>query len=272
MKYSTTINHAGIASIDMISKTDLVDWCLLDYIANFESCENSKKLGDKVWLNFKHLISEMPMLGLNKKSSVSMRVKKLRELGLIETIQSVADQKLYAKTSELYKSAANFCVQTVRAEKQTVRQSEHKTDNNKHIKDFSSYPAGAQKIDEDIAGEKAEAIISLTSEQQSCFDWAVTHTFWHTATVCLKTFLHVYNFENGKLKAQFEANQKTRLPWTVDAFINDVVAKQHSKQSAGESHATGKYNRSSNLSRLDRSKQKCQQMLDNYHASLNIVN
>lgn len=63
MKFATTINHAGIASIQMQTKTDLVDWCLLDYIANFESFDKAKKLNGKVWINFKHLISEMPMLG-----------------------------------------------------------------------------------------------------------------------------------------------------------------------------------------------------------------
>lgn len=222
MKFSTTINHAGVASIGMIGKTDLVDWCLLDYIANFEACEKAKKLGDKVWINFKHLIAEMPMLGLNTKSSVSMRIEKLRKLGLLEKTQSVADQKLYIQTSELYKTASNFCAYTVlqkqptvQTEKQSVRENEHKAVNQDYlINNLNQNPFSSSQ-----PGEKIE--ISLTSEQQEVFDWAVTHSHWCTATVSLETFIHVYDFPNGRLKAQFNAHKKARTTSTVNGLQSD---------------------------------------------------
>ena len=252
MKYETTINHAGISSIQMTTKTDLVDWCLLDYIANFETFEKAKKLNGKVWINFKHLISEMPILGLNTKSSVSMRFKKLRELGLLETTQSVADQKLYAQTSELYKTASNFCAHTVHDEKPTVQIDEHPVHENEHkavnkdylinnLKDISFSCRAAdvsEKSDDSVLTEKEDAVIELTSDQQECFDWASSHTTkngfsWCTATVDLKTFLRVYNFTGGKLKAQFDAHKKAQQAIKQTGLNSEIFCK-----STGGNYAT----------------------------------
>lgn len=255
MKFSTTINHAGIASIQMHGKTDLVDWCLLDYIANFESCDKAKKIGEKVWINFKHLISEMPMLGLNSKSAVSNRIKKLRVLGLLETSQDLTDQKLYAQTSELYKTAANFCAYTVlqekptvQTEKQTVPENEHKALNN----DYLINNQNQNTFSSSQAAEKIE--ISLSVEQQDVFDWAVTHSFWHTATVSSETFLHVLNFPNGKLKAQYDAHKKARTTSTVNGLNSEIYMN---KNTGGNYETRGKFNQSEKLAPWQRVAKKC---------------
>lgn len=269
MKFSTTINHAGIASIQMQTKTDLVDWCLLDYIANFESCAKAKKLGDKVWINFKHLISEMPMLGLNSKSSVSNRIKKLRGLGLLETSQDLTDQKLYAQTSELYKTAANFCAYTVlqekptvQTEKQTVPESEHKAVNNDYlINNQNQNPFSSSQADE-------KTVISLSAEQQDVFDWAVTHSFWNTATTSLETFLHVFNFPNGKLKAQYDAHKKARSTWTVDGLNSE---KLNTKSTGGHYASNTKSNQPIGLSKFEQGKLARQQMLDEWNARNSVI-
>jgi DNA-binding transcriptional regulator GbsR (MarR family) len=227
MKFSTTINHAGIASIQMQAKTDLVDWCLLDYIANFESFEKAKKLNGKVWINFKHLISEMPMLGLNSKSSVSNRIKKLRGLGLLETSQDLTDQKLYAQTSELYKTAANFCAYTVlqekppvQTEKQTVPESEHKAVNNDYL---------INNLKETItttASEENLEIRALTAEEQECFDWAIMHTYWATACISIDAFLKAYTNQKGGLVSQYDAHKKAReKTWTVNGLNSEKSFK-----------------------------------------------
>lgn len=269
MKFSTTINHAGVASIGMIGKTDLVDWCLLDYISNFEACEKAKKLGEKVWINFKHLIAEMPMLGLNSKSSVSNRIKKLRVLGLLETSQDLTDQKLYAQTSELYKTAANFCAYTVlqekptvQTEKQPVHESEHKTVNQDYLinnlnqNHFSSSPA------------EEKTVISLSPEQQEVFDWAVTHSFWHTATVSLETFKHVLDFPNGKLKAQYDAHKKARETWIASGIQSE---KSFTNKTGGNYETRGKFNQPANLSKFEQGKLARQQMLDEWNARNNVI-
>ena len=254
MKFATTINHAGIASIQMQTKTDLVDWCLLDYIANFESFEKAKKLNGKVWINFKHLISEMPMLGLNSKSSVSNRIKKLRVLGLLETSQDLTDQKLYAQTSELYKTAANFCAYTVlqekptvQTEKQTVPENEHKAVNNDYlINNLNQKPFSSSQADE-------KTVISLSAEQQEVFDWAATHTSksgfsWCTATTSIETFLHVFNFPNGKLKAQYDAHKKAQQVLKTTGLNSEI----HCKTTGGNYETRSKFNQPSRLSPSER--------------------
>lgn len=269
MKFATTINHAGIASIQMTSKTDLVDWCLLDYIANFESFDKAKKLNGKVWINFKHLIAEMPMLGLNTKSSVSNRIKKLRDLGLLETAQDLTDQKLYAQTSELYKTASNFCAYTVLQEKPPVQideppvpENEHKAVNNDYlINNQNQKPFSSSQADE-------KTVISLSAEQQDVFDWAVTHSFWHTATVSLETFKHVFHFPNGKLKAQFDAHKKSRAPWTVDGIQSD---KSFTKSTGGHYASNTKSNQHSGLSKYDAAFAAREQMRREWHARNSVI-
>ena len=83
MKWQISINQVGAYEHGFLGKTDLIDWAIIDYIQSWQSNPSAKRVGEKVWINYKQLISEMPFLGLNTKSSVSNRVKKLSELKLL---------------------------------------------------------------------------------------------------------------------------------------------------------------------------------------------
>ena len=86
MKYGVYINQAGVADAGFADgRTDLVDWAIVEYIRDWQLSPKATKLGDLVWINYKHLIGEMPLLGLNNKQAVSKRVVKLSGLGLIHT-------------------------------------------------------------------------------------------------------------------------------------------------------------------------------------------
>ena len=86
MKYGVYINQAGVADAGFADgRTDLVDWAIIEYIRDWQLSPKATKLGDLVWINYKHLISQMPLLGLNNKQAVSKRVVKLSGLGLIHT-------------------------------------------------------------------------------------------------------------------------------------------------------------------------------------------
>jgi hypothetical protein len=70
---------------------DLVDLALFDYIRS--KCIFGPKVrpiglgGEEyAWLDYEELLEEMPLLGIRDKGSLSRRIKKLRELGLIETL------------------------------------------------------------------------------------------------------------------------------------------------------------------------------------------
>jgi len=130
MKYHILINQAGIVNSGLHTKTDVIDWSLLDYIFSWQQSPNAARIDDKVWINYKHLIAEMPLLGLNEKSGVSKRIKKARELGLLETFQSPDDCRLYAKTTELYYNITQF--KGVPKESVTVDENQQGVDENQH--------------------------------------------------------------------------------------------------------------------------------------------
>lgn len=107
MKYSISINQRAIVEADLHHKTDLVDWAILDYVLSWQGSQSAKRLDNKVWLNYQHLINKMPMLHLKSKQSVSNRIKKLRELNLLDTYQA-PDKRLYVCTSELFFNVTQF--------------------------------------------------------------------------------------------------------------------------------------------------------------------
>lgn len=127
MKYSILINQSGIHDFGLIGVTDIVDWALLDYISYWQSSPSAVRVGQKVWINYKHVIREMPLLGLNGKGAVANRIKKIKELGLIDTHQDKDDFRLYAETTMLYHSICSFRVDIQQHLKAglPVRQNEH---------------------------------------------------------------------------------------------------------------------------------------------------
>lgn len=109
MKYMlNAINQVGIVNAGFEKKTDVIDWLILDYIFEWKNSPKALILNDMVWLSYKHFINEMPLLHFNNKSSVSNRIKKIKDLGLIETYQNPDDMRLYAKTSALYYEISKF--------------------------------------------------------------------------------------------------------------------------------------------------------------------
>ena len=100
MKYNILINQLGVAKAGLAGKTDLADWAIIDYLQQWYFAERKKTIFvqergiNYVWLNYKHLIEEMPLLGIKDKDALSNRIKKLKQLGLIDTFQT-ADRTLY---------------------------------------------------------------------------------------------------------------------------------------------------------------------------------
>jgi hypothetical protein len=109
MKFTlNAINQLGIYQAGLADKTDLVDWVILDYIFDWQQNPRASFLNGLVWINFKHVIRECPLLGLKDKSSVSKRIKKLRELGLVSTIIRPDDGRLFGKTTDYYFDITRF--------------------------------------------------------------------------------------------------------------------------------------------------------------------
>ncbi len=107
MKYSILINQLGVVKAGLQKTTDMVDWALLEYVADWQVHGGGVMLDDHVWLNYQHLIDEMPLLGLNKKNSVANRVKKLIGLDLLTTRHD-DDGRCYAKVTRRYSEIVRF--------------------------------------------------------------------------------------------------------------------------------------------------------------------
>lgn len=114
MKYSIVINQVGIVNAGLHTKTDIIDWALIDYIKDWHFSKNAKKIisenEELTWINVPHLLQSMPLLSerdantnrLNKASqdTVTRRFKKLAELGLIKRFQ-LKDNSLYVRLTDL---------------------------------------------------------------------------------------------------------------------------------------------------------------------------
>ena len=134
MKYTATINLAGIHDAGLSDKTDVVDWVIIEYIADWYTTPKATKRDDKVWINYRHLIEELPLLGLKTKSSVSKRITKLASIGLLN-IDRDHDGRMYASIGQAAIDAR--CSRSTRSPEPTgvdefqqgVDESEHPIDN-----------------------------------------------------------------------------------------------------------------------------------------------
>jgi len=107
MKYTILINQAGIVDAGLADKTDFSDWAILEYIVAWQSHSNAMRYGDHIWLNYKNLLSEIPMLCVRTKSGISTRIARLRDLKLLSTKQT-DDNRLYVKVTDFYLSVVGF--------------------------------------------------------------------------------------------------------------------------------------------------------------------
>ena len=182
------------------------------------------------------------------KRSVVSHIKFLKEKGLIEIRQLANRVNHYVLKTETAGAkpamdSANSAQENANFAPEPLIKPEIKS------KSFSSYPAGAEKTDE---------VLTLTPEQQEVFDWAATHTSksgfsWCTATTSIETFLHVFNFPNGKLKAQYDAHKKARETWTVNGLNSE---KSFTNKTGGNYETRNTFNQPSRLSKHDQQSQR----------------
>ena len=110
MKYYININQVALVN----SKLDLKDAAILEYLRAFCSVDDKKikqlTISENgidykyTWINFNHLIKEMPLLGIKQKASISERIKKIEKSGYIKVFRA-PDMSIYirltAKIKEL---------------------------------------------------------------------------------------------------------------------------------------------------------------------------
>ena len=151
MKYTiAAVNQIGIANAGLADgDTDLVDWAIIDYIQTWAGNPRSTRRGDLVWISYKHLIREMPLLGLRTKQSVSKRITNLAKIGLLR-LEHDQDGRVFAGLTNKCHDAVNFSTtpSTVVDTPSTVvdiQQSLSETVN-QSIKNKDAHPSDAQPV------------------------------------------------------------------------------------------------------------------------------
>ena len=102
MKYHISINQFVLAK----SGLDLKDCAILEYVKGWCSVDDKKVkqmtleengfIYRYTWINFNHLIKEMPLLGIKQKASISRRITKLENAKFIKTFRA-PDGSLYIR-------------------------------------------------------------------------------------------------------------------------------------------------------------------------------
>jgi len=108
MKYNIFINQLVLSA----SKLDIKDCAILDYLKDFCGIDDKKikqlEITEKeitykyTWINFNHIIKEMPLLGIKQKASISERLKKIQKAGFIKMFRA-PDRSIYIRLTEKIK-------------------------------------------------------------------------------------------------------------------------------------------------------------------------
>jgi len=121
LTYWIHIPQLGFKHYGYESKVDLTDGLILSHIYYFhlnpEDNERVKyitKNGSRyVRINYKYIIDANPLLHIRYKSAISKRIKKLRELGLINT-QQAPENTLYVEPTQLLIDIFNYRVESTK--------------------------------------------------------------------------------------------------------------------------------------------------------------
>ena len=86
MKYNIKINQKAI--VDNWFNLDIIDWAILNYIEDFSKSERLAKIiinwVEYFWIQYEHMIKEMPMLWITNKQALKNRVDKIVGCWILE--------------------------------------------------------------------------------------------------------------------------------------------------------------------------------------------
>lgn len=112
MKYNIYINQLALQ--ELTPQLDLKDGAILDYLIGFCAADNKNidQLDNKeeginyryTWINYKHLLQEMPLLKFTHISTLTARLKKIKKAGFIKTkilsSEKNGSRKVYIRLTE----------------------------------------------------------------------------------------------------------------------------------------------------------------------------
>ena len=222
MKYTTVINNAGVVNSGLHHKTDLNDWAILDYIKDWQSHPKSERRGNLVWINYSHLLAEMPLLAVKHKSGVANRIKKLKEFGLLETEQCLTTSRLFAGlTLECHKImtfTASPCFQPAKPKKKPplpVHTDEHPVHTDEHPVHTGEHPV---HTDEHITVNQLTVNQETHKENEakaSSMSVGEVVDLYHEILPSLPSVLKVTDARRKAISARIHDDLKTPSEWRV---------------------------------------------------------
>jgi len=137
MKVFVGIYQEAVVRHGLHEKTTFIDWAIVDYIKDWIGYSGAKTFIDDngttyYWINFKHLIEEMPLLGISTKAGISKRITHLKNVGILDTFRT-GDCSLGVRLTPLGEEILKFS-------KRPVNESEHPVNFRKHPVNFRKHP------------------------------------------------------------------------------------------------------------------------------------
>jgi len=103
MKYTIVINQLALQQI--APNLDIIDATILDYLIHFCSAEDAKiaritfteggTTRKFVWINYKQLINELPIIKIKSKSAISSRVARIEKEDLLKPNKNLVLKVVY---------------------------------------------------------------------------------------------------------------------------------------------------------------------------------
>ena len=180
MKYSININQIVLAK----TKLDIKDAAILDYLKSFCMSDDKKvkqlTITEKgidyryTWINFNHLIGEMPLLRIKNKASISQRIKKIEEEGFIKIFRA-PDRNLYVrlmpKIKELeFSEGVSKNKQGVSLNKQGVFVKTNSTNNISFKHNYNNSNNNMQSKALQVSGDEINNLIALFKEVNPTYE------------------------------------------------------------------------------------------------------
>lgn len=106
MKYHISINQRSVVTNGL--GLDLVDMAIVDYCRDFfHSPKTTRKTMEDgrpwYWIDYAHLISEMPILGISDQDVLSRRIRKIADTGVLERfVDKKNKSRTYLRFGEKY--------------------------------------------------------------------------------------------------------------------------------------------------------------------------
>jgi len=176
MQYTITINQLVLA----YTKLDLIESAIIEYLCFICTSLNEKIEKERqdgyTWVNYKHLMKEMPLLRIKSKSAITPRIKKIEKEGYVAC--RIIHQRLYVrllpKVDELFTNTNSHNTkdpETVQfGERLPIRENEHDNNTNSYKNNVNVTEKTVDKLSDEESG-KLHYLLGRIGDQKNHKAW-----------------------------------------------------------------------------------------------------